>query len=85
MTRRWYRNSKEGRLGGVCAGLSEMLNVEVTLTRFLWFISIWSPFPAGVGYFIAWFIVPDKENIHANIGTNTTASSSTDTKEFLTG
>lgn len=85
MKKRWYRISKEGKLGGVCAGLSEMLDADVTLIRFLWFLAIWTPFPAGVGYIIAWFIVPDKENIHANIGTNTTASSSTGTKEFLTG
>jgi len=85
MTQRWYRISKEGRLGGVCAGLSEMLNVDVTLIRFLWFISIWSPLPAVVGYIIAWLIVPDKENIHANTGTNTTTSGTTGNKEFLAG
>jgi len=85
MTQRWYRNSKKGIFGGVCAGLSEMLNVDVAIIRFLWFITIWSPTPAVLGYVIAWLFVPDKEDIHANTGTNTTTSGTTGNKEFLAG
>lgn len=83
---KWYRNSKKGKLGGVCAGLSEMWNVDVTLIRFAWFLMIWIPVPAVIGYVIAWFIVPDKEEIHAdNISTRTTTTSSAGSKEFLAG
>lgn len=85
MKKRWYRISKEGKLGGVCAGLSEMLDADVTLIRFLWFLAIWTPFPAVVGYVIAWFIVPDKETLHADISTSTTTSGTTGNKEFLAG
>src|SRR5262249_20704340 len=31
--RKLYRRAMEGRLGGVCAGLAEYLNVDVTLVR----------------------------------------------------
>lgn len=85
MKKRWYRISKEGKLGGVCAGLSEMLDADVTLIRFLWVLAIWTPFPAVVGYIIAWFIVPDKEKLHANLSTNTTTSGTAGNKEFLAG
>ena len=85
MIKRWYRINSEGKLGGVCAGLSEMFQVDVTLIRVLWFVGIWTPFPAILTYFIAWIIVPEKENIHANTSTNTTASRTTSNKEFLAG
>jgi hypothetical protein len=56
------------------------------LIRFAWFLMIWTPFPAVIGYVIAWFIVPDKEEIHANnISTRTTTTSSAGSKEFLAG
>lgn len=85
MIRRWYRISSEGKLGGVCAGLSEMFQVDVTLIRVLWFVGVWTPFPAILTYFIAWFIVPEKENIHAINTTSTTASGTSSNKEFLAG
>lgn len=85
---RWYRNPKEGKFGGVCAGLSEMLDVDVTLVRVLWFCLIWTPFPAFLGYVIAWFIVPTKEELNAinnPAGASTTDSTSSNNKEFLAG
>jgi phage shock protein C len=84
MTKRWYRIKKNAKLGGICAGLSEMLDVDVTLIRFLWFMTIWTPFPAVLSYIIAWFIVPDKEELHATTSINT-STSRTGNKEFLAG
>ena len=83
--KRWYRDKKKGKLGGLCAGLSDMLGVDVTLIRFIWVAAIWTPFPAVIGYFIAWFIVPDKEELHATTITDTTAPSTSSNKEFLAG
>jgi len=85
MKKRWYRINKQGKLGGVCAGLSEMLDVDVTLIRFLWFLCIWTPFPAILGYVIAWFIVPDKEEFHANVTAGPTVTRTTGNQEFLAG
>jgi len=59
--------------------------VDVTLIRFIWVAAIWTPFPAVIGYFIAWFIVPDKEELHATTTTDTTAPSTNSNKEFLAG
>ena len=85
MRKRWYRIKNEGKIGGVCAGLSEMLDADVTLIRFLWFLAIWTPFPAVLGYVIAWFIVPDKEELHANTTISSTNTGTTGNKEFLAG
>jgi phage shock protein PspC (stress-responsive transcriptional regulator) len=86
--KRWYRDSKNGNLGGICAGISEILEIDVTLVRFVWFMMIFAPVPAVAAYIIAWLIVPDKEKIHANnsVASTTTANnSSPGSKEFLTG
>jgi phage shock protein C len=88
MKTKWYKIKSDRKIGGVCAGLSEMFDVDVTLIRLLWFVLIWTPFPAALSYIIAWFILPEKENIHAihtaTVSTNTNTSS-TGSKEFLAG
>jgi len=81
--KRWYRDKKKGKLGGLCAGLSDMWEIDVTLIRFVWVAAIWTPFPAILGYVIAWFIVPDKEELHATTTTDTTTPSTSGNKEFL--
>lgn len=60
MKKRWYRIKKEGKIGGVCAGLSEILDIDVTLIRFVWIISVFTPVPAIIAYLAAWMLVPDK-------------------------
>lgn len=83
--KRWYRDKKKGKLGGLCAGLSDMWNVDVTLVRFIWVATIWTPFPGILGYLIAWFIVPDKEELHATTIVDTTTPGTNSNKEFLAG
>jgi phage shock protein PspC (stress-responsive transcriptional regulator) len=86
MKKRWYRNKEEAKLGGLCAGLSDMWDVDVTLIRLFFVAAFWTPFPIVLTYVIAWFIVPTKEEIHANnIVTRTTTTSSPNSKEFLAG
>lgn len=87
MRTRWYRNQKQGKLGGVCAGLSDMWDVDVTLIRLVWAAAIWTPFPAVITYILAWFIVPSKEELHAknDVDTTVTNTSSAGRKEFLAG
>jgi phage shock protein C len=59
---RLFRRSSEGRIAGVCAGIAEYLNADVTVVRLLWVIL--SIVPGGciggiVVYIAAWMIVPD--------------------------
>jgi phage shock protein PspC (stress-responsive transcriptional regulator) len=60
--RRLFRHSGRGKIGGVCAGIADYLDSDVTLVRLLWIVL--SIFPGGlvgglVAYVAAWIIMPD--------------------------
>ncbi|MGH9350503.1 MAG: PspC domain-containing protein [Vicinamibacterales bacterium] len=59
--RRLVRRPDEGRIGGVCAGMAEYFDTDVTLVRLAWVIL--SLVPGGVvggliAYLAAWIIIP---------------------------
>ena len=63
-TKRLFRRSSSGRLGGVCAGLAEYMNSDVTLIRLL--ALVLAVFPGGfiggvVAYLAAWVLMPNAE------------------------
>jgi len=67
-TKRLYRRSAAGRVAGVCAGIAEYLDADVTLIRLFWVIL--SIVPGGLiggilAYLAAWIIVPDLEGLPA--------------------
>ena len=51
----------DSMISGVCLGLSEYFNIDVTILRFIWILTIlfygWGLLP----YFILAIIMPDKE------------------------
>jgi len=60
--KRLSRKSASGRIAGVCAGIAEYLDTDVTLVRLAWVIL--SIVPGGfiggiVAYIAAWVIMPD--------------------------
>jgi phage shock protein PspC (stress-responsive transcriptional regulator) len=60
--KRLYRNSAAGRIAGVCAGIAEYLDADVTLIRLVWVVLSIVPggFVGGiVAYLAAWAIMPD--------------------------
>ena len=61
MPKRLYRVPSRGRIAGVCAGIAEYLDADVTLIRLLWIIL--SVVPGGIiggiiAYIAAWLIMP---------------------------
>jgi len=57
-----YRRSSAGRIAGVCAGIAEYLEVDVTLVRLAWVVlSIVPGCLVGglLAYVAAWLIMPD--------------------------
>jgi len=40
MRKKLYRNTKEGILFGVCAGLSDYLNIDPAFIRIIWILTI---------------------------------------------
>jgi phage shock protein PspC (stress-responsive transcriptional regulator) len=59
---RLFRHSSSGRIAGVCAGIADYLNVDVTLVRLAWILLSIVPgaIIGGVlAYIAAWLIMAD--------------------------
>ena len=57
-SRRLHRSMTDRKIGGVCGGLAEFLEADVSIIRVLWLLAI---FLAGSGlilYLLLWFILP---------------------------
>ena len=87
---KWYRSETNKKFGGVCGGIGEMYDWDVTVVRIAAFCLLFTPVPIVIAYFAAWFIIPTKGELDAgNTITSsdaTTRSSRTKDKiEFLAG
>jgi phage shock protein PspC (stress-responsive transcriptional regulator) len=61
MAKELYRDKQRSSIGGVCAGLSDYFNVDVTLVRALFLVALFG-FGTGVLlYIILWIVVPEKK------------------------
>lgn len=59
-TRKLYRITEQGMIGGVCAGLGEYLHADPTLIRLL-FVFLALAGTSGLWiYFIMWLVIPAK-------------------------
>jgi phage shock protein C len=59
--KRLMRSSTDCKLGGVCGGIADYLDVDSTIVRLIWVVLVIFPFPlipAVLGYFIAWLVIP---------------------------
>jgi phage shock protein C len=55
-----YRSKKDRILGGVCAGLGDLLDVDPTVIRLIW--AVVTVLSIGTGiliYILAWIIIPE--------------------------
>ena len=52
--------NESNMLGGVCLGLSEYLDVDVTLLRILFVVGFFTPMPVVIAYIVMWIIMPVK-------------------------
>lgn len=58
-----YRSSTNKVFAGICAGVAEYLNVDVSMTRLIWVLAVifTGVFPGILAYIIAIFIIPVKK------------------------
>lgn len=56
--KRLYRIPSEGKLGGVCAGLSEYLAADPTIVRLIFVLLLLGGGSGFLIYLIMWLIVP---------------------------
>ncbi|MBQ6183118.1 MAG: PspC domain-containing protein [Clostridia bacterium] len=60
MAKKLYKDTKHKKICGVCAGISEYLDIDVTVIRLLWVIFGCLGGAGFVAYIMAAFIMPDK-------------------------
>ena len=69
--RRLVRRPDDGRIGGVCSGMAEYFNADVTLVRTLWVVLAIVPgllIGGIVGYLVAWALIPAEPGAVAPTG-----------------
>lgn len=63
--KRLYRNMATGTVSGVCSGLAEYFDVDVSLLRILMLLLIFfSGGTALIFYVAAWMIMPTKTDVY---------------------
>jgi len=64
--RKLYRRRETGRIAGICSGLADYLDVDVTLVRVAWVVL--AIIPGGViggilAYLAAWLVIPESTEL----------------------
>ena len=61
-TKKLYRDTKAGKVAGVCSGFAEYIDADVTLVRLVTFLVIFFSgiIPGLIAYFAAAIIMPVK-------------------------
>ncbi len=60
MDRKLYRSNKDKMLGGVCGGLAEYFDVDATIVRVVFVISLFLGGAGVLAYILLWIIVPEE-------------------------
>ncbi len=59
--KRLYRSTRDRMLGGVCAGLGEHLDIDLSIIRLVWVaVTLLSLGTGIIVYILAWIIIPEK-------------------------
>ena len=62
--RRLYKNSEQKMICGVCAGLAEYFNIDVSIVRLLTVLLAFSVGSGVLAYIVAALILPEKRDIY---------------------
>jgi phage shock protein C len=58
-----YKNRSQRKICGVCAGLAEYLNTDVTLVRVIWAVVSLFYGVGAVAYLVCALVFPDKSEL----------------------
>jgi phage shock protein C len=61
MDKRLYRDESRKMVGGVCAGLSEYLNIDVSILRAIFLLALILKGGGGLIYIVLWIVLPKKD------------------------
>lgn len=77
MPKKLYRSRKDKMIGGVAGGLADYFDVDPTLVRIVFIITLFLGGSGVLAYIILWIVVPEEPYVFTNTGQSGTASSST--------
>jgi len=60
MQKKLYRSVSNRMLAGVCGGIAEYLNVDVTVVRVLWAVISLFAFVGVAAYVVCLFLIPEE-------------------------
>jgi phage shock protein C len=62
-----YRIEKEKKIAGICAGLSHMFTIDVTIVRLLVIFAtiLTAVWPGIITYLAGWYLIPVKDHEEA--------------------
>lgn len=63
MEKRLYRDPKAGMIGGVCAGVADYFDIDVSIIRVVWFILIFAASFGLLLYIACWIAMPEKQKV----------------------
>jgi phage shock protein PspC (stress-responsive transcriptional regulator) len=85
MNKKLYRSRKNRTIGGVAAGLAEYFDIDPTLVRIIFVVSLFMGGSGFVAYILLWIIVPEEPypifTSTANTGTSSAENSGTTSSE----
>jgi phage shock protein C len=76
LARKRLMRPRQGRkIAGICAGFAEFFDLDVSLLRIVWLLSIFLTGAGLVAYAIAWIVMPEEPKaLPAPIGQQATSS-----------
>ena len=60
MKRKLYRDTANGTIAGVCAGLAKYLDIDVTIIRILWALITLAGGSGLIAYLVCALIIPEQ-------------------------
>jgi phage shock protein PspC (stress-responsive transcriptional regulator) len=63
--KRLYRSDTNQQLAGVCAGLAEYFNLDVTLVRLVFVLLTLAGGPGLIAYIVMWSVAPTESEVRA--------------------
>jgi phage shock protein PspC (stress-responsive transcriptional regulator) len=70
MDKKLYRSAKDKMIGGVAGGLAEYFDIDPTIIRVLFVVSLFLGGTGVIAYIVLWIIVPERPLVY-NMGTTT--------------
>jgi phage shock protein PspC (stress-responsive transcriptional regulator) len=81
--RRLTRSRTEGKIAGICAGIANYFEVDVTLVRAAWLVFSIVPgcvIGGVIAYLLAWLVIPEDTGVPHVVSGNRLTRSATDRK-----